>query len=73
MLTLQLNFCLRSISNGLSATESRKVSLYENLFDFSVDYNSLDKSVILNIRKYLMTKNNKKQCSGLLNKCLLYY
>ena len=40
---------------------------------FSVDYNSIDKSDILNIHKYLMTKDNIKQCSALLNKCLLYY
>ena len=27
---------------------------------FSIDYNSIDKSDILNIHKYLMTKNNMK-------------
>ena len=42
-------FCLRSISNGFSATESREVSLNGNVYDFSVDYNSIDKSDILNI------------------------
>ena len=51
-------FCLRSISNGFSATESRKVSLNGNEYDFSADYNSIDKTDILNIHKYLMTKNN---------------
>ena len=66
-------FCLGSISNGFSATESRKVSLNGNAYDFSVDYNSIDKSDILNIQKYLMTRNNIKQCPALLNKCLLYY
>ena len=30
-------FCLGSISDGLSATESREVSLNENMYDFSVD------------------------------------
>ena len=53
-------FCLGSISDGFSATESRKVSLNGNVYDFPVDYNSLDKSDILNIHKYLMTKNNIK-------------
>ena len=53
-------FCLESISNGFSATEFGEVSLDENMYDFSVDYNSIDKSDILNIHKYLMTKNNKK-------------
>ena len=53
-------FYLGNISNGLSATESREVSLNGNIYNFSVDYNSIDKSDILNIRKYLMTKNNVK-------------
>ena len=37
------------ISDGFSATESREVSLNENVYDFSVDYNSIDKCYILNI------------------------
>ena len=44
-------FCLGSISNGFSALESREVSLNGNIYDFSVDYNSIDKSDILNIHK----------------------
>ena len=55
-----IRFYLGSISDGFSATESREVSLDRNLYDFSVDYNSIDKSDILNIRKYLKTKNNVK-------------
>ena len=31
-----------------------------NVYYFSVDYNSNDKPDILNIRRYLMTKNNIK-------------
>ena len=53
-------FCLRSITNGFSATESRDVSLNGNVNDFSVDCNSNGKSDILNIHKNLMTKNNIK-------------
>ena len=53
-------FCFGSISNGFSATESEEVSLSENVYDFSVNFNSTDKSDILNIHKYLITKNNKK-------------
>ena len=53
-------FCLGSISNGFSNVESRELSLNGNVYDFSVDYNSIDKSDILNIHKYLMTKNNIK-------------
>ena len=57
------------MSNGFSATGSREVSLNGNVYDFSVDYNSIDKSDILNIHKYLMTENNLKKCSA----WLLYY
>ena len=37
--------------------------------EFSVDCKSIDKSGIMNIHKYLMTKNNIKQCLA----CLLNY
>ena len=40
------------------------------MYDFSVDFNSIDKFNILNIHKYLMIKTNTKYCSALLNKCL---
>ena len=53
-------FCLGNISNGFSAIESREVSLNRNVYDFSVDYNSIDKSDLLNIHKYLLTKNDIK-------------
>ena len=53
-------FFLRSISNGFSAAESRELSLYGNVYGFSVDYNSIDKCDILNSHKYQMTKNNIK-------------
>ena len=53
-------FCLESTSNGFGASESREVSLGGNVYNFSVDYNSIDKPSILNIHKYLMVKNNIK-------------
>ena len=53
-------FCLGSICNRLSAIESIEVSLNGNVYNISVDYNSIDKSNTLNICKYLMTKNNIK-------------
>ena len=55
-----IQFCLGSISNGFSASESREVSLNGNVYDFSIACNSIDKSDILTIQKYLMTKNNIK-------------
>ena len=53
-------FCLESISGGFSATETREVSLNGNVYNFSVDYNSIYKSDKLSIHKYLMTNNNIK-------------
>ena len=38
---------------------------------FSVDYNSFDKSSILNIRKYLFAKNNIQKRIGLLDTQML--
>ena len=55
MLTFQHNY-LGSISNRFSATEFREVSLNENVHDFSIDYNSVNKSDILLIHKYLMQR-----------------
>ena len=43
------------------------------MYNFSADYNCIDKPDILNIHKYLMNKTNIKQCFALLNKCLFYY
>ena len=51
-------FCSGSISDRFSATESTEGSLNGNKYDFSVDYNPINKSDILNIRKYLKTQNN---------------
>ena len=53
-------FCLGSISDGFSNTESREVSLNGNVHDFSVDYSSTDKSDILNFHKYFMKNSNIK-------------
>ena len=55
MLTFQHNY-LGSISNRFSAAEFREVSLNENVHDFSIDYNSVNKSDILLIHKYLMQR-----------------
>ena len=51
---------LGNISNGFSAAESRDESWNGNVYDFSVSYNSIDKSDISNIHKYLKSKNNMK-------------
>ena len=51
-------FCLGSISNGFNSNDLNEVSFKGNMYDFSVDYNSIDKSDILNIHKYLMIKSS---------------
>ena len=53
-------FFLGSISNKLDYVDSEEVYLEGNVYDFLVNYNSSDKSDILNIHNYLMTKNNIK-------------
>ena len=49
--TFPTRFYLGSISDGISNTESREVSLSGDVHGFSVDYNSIDKSEVLNIHK----------------------
>ena len=39
---------------------TREVSLNGNVYDISVNYNSINESDALNIHKYVMTKNNIK-------------
>ena len=51
---MSTQFCLRGISNK---------SLKRNVYNLSVVYDTIDKSDIMNIHKYLTVKNNVKQCS----------
>ena len=53
-------FFLRNISKRFSFTESREVFLNGNVYDFTVHYDSNDKSDVLNFHKHLMSKNNLK-------------
>ena len=52
ILTFQLNFVLEAYLTDLVL-----LSLNGNVYDFSVDYDSINKSDILSISKYLMNKN----------------
>ena len=56
MLTL---FCLGNISDGFSTIESREVSLNENVQDFSVDYDSINKWSESQLKKMLLIKCRK--------------
>ena len=64
-------FCLERISNKFDYVESEKIYLKANVYDSSFDYDAIYKYDISNIHKYLMIKNNIKECSGLLSKLIL--
>ena len=53
-------FCLGSISKKFDAIEFREISFKGNIYDFSVDYNAINKSNILKIQEYLMVRNKMK-------------
>ena len=46
--------------NKLDYYDAKEMFLKGNAFDFSVDYNAIHQSNILNIHKYLMEKHNMK-------------
>ena len=60
ILTLKLNFVSKAYPMDLVLTESGEVSLNENVYNFLVNYNSINKFYILAIQKYLMIKNSIK-------------
>ena len=55
--------CLGNVSNNFSGDNIR---LYQYVYAFSVDFDSIDVAVILDIQKYLMKKYDIKQCLHLL-------
>ena len=50
--------CLGNISNYWSVDDMKKTSLKGYVYGFSVDYDVIEVSNILDIRKYLMEKNS---------------
>ena len=56
IVNLPTQFCLGSINNKFSYVDVKEISLKVNVYDFLVAYNSIDKSDILNIHKYLLVK-----------------
>ena len=59
MSIFQLNFVYEAYLKNYTG-KYREVSFEEDVYGFRVNYNSFDKSEILNIHKYLMAKNNIK-------------
>ena len=54
-------FCLSNVSKDFSVNNVRKTGLYQYIYDFSVDYDSIDVD-ILDIQKYLMKNHKRKTC-----------
>ena len=52
--------CLGNFSKDVSADSIKKIGLYGNAYDFSVNNDSTDVAGILYIHKYLMVKKNMK-------------
>ena len=60
------NLCLVNVSKDFSASNMKKIGFNGYIYNFSVDYNSIDVNDLKNIHKYLMKKNNIVQkCSDL--------
>ena len=51
------NLCLGNVSKDFSASNTKKTGFNCYIYDFSVDYNSIDVNHIKDIHKYLMKKN----------------
>ena len=51
------NLCLGNVSKDFSANNIKKTGFNGYIYDFSVDYDSIDVDDILDIHKYLMKKN----------------
>ena len=50
------NLCLEGVSKDFSASNMKTTRFNGCIYDFSVDYNSIDVNHINNIHKYLMKK-----------------
>ena len=50
--------CLGNIAKDVSADDWEVTGLYENVYDFSVNYSTITNDKILDIHEYLMEKNN---------------
>ena len=51
------NLCLGNVLKDLLASKMKKIGFNGYIYDFSVDYDSIDVDDIKNIHKYLMEKN----------------
>ena len=57
------NLCLGNVSKDFSASNMKKTGFNGHIYEFSVDYGSIDVDDIKNIHKYLMKKKQQhKKC-----------
>ena len=52
------SLCLGNISKDWSVDSTKKTGIKGYVYDFSVDYDAIAVSDVLDIHKYLMKKNN---------------
>ena len=58
--------CLGHISKDFTANNMKTTGLNGHVYNFSVDYDIIDTSIIINIHQYLMKKHDVKECLELL-------
>ena len=58
------NLCLGNVTKNFSTSNLKRTGFHGYIYDFSVDYDSIDINNIKDIHKYLMKKN------GIVQKCL---
>ena len=63
--------CLGNTSKDWSVDKMEKTRIKGYVYDFSVDYDAIAVSGILDIHKYSMKKNDCIKCLGLLKRCFL--
>ena len=54
--------CLGNISKDFTTSSMKKIGSNGYVYDFSVDYNIIDTSMVINIQEYLMKKHEIKKC-----------
>ena len=58
---LKEKLCLGNLNKGWTTNNSTKTGVYENIYDFVVDYEEInDVKQIYDMHRYLMTKHNIK-------------
>ena len=63
--------CLGNVSIDFSTNNIIKTGLKGSVYDFSVGYDVINTSNVINIHKYLMKKNDSIKFLDLLKKCFL--